>query len=529
MTDRILNVVLQYLIAPPKEAASLLSQIVHLALSGSLALSIPGFHSYGAAGPSGGENPGATLMVGAPGGPGFWRNTMDGKDGKDEKVPPGGEGANHGATLIGGAPGGPGFWIMDEKDEKDEKVPPGGEGANHGATMVGAASSRHRGGQYPKVLPAFSENRRGPRVMSGRTVVHSLALSPNGQRLACACDDGTFQIWDLTNRTLELELKGHSYYVTSVAFSPNGERVASGSDDSTVRIWDVKTGQLHRELKGHSGSVNSVAFSPNGERVASGSDDKTILIWDAATGELKQKLKGHSHYVNSVAFSPKITDNPVAVASGGKDGRVMIWDSATGTRLGEHKTHAGWVKSVAFSPNGDRVAIGSTDKTVRIFVLRRLDAAQGLLRFIEPQVLDGDVVSIAFSPDGRHVAGGGYDDTIRIWNVGDGKLHQELKGHRSFVYSVAFSPDSRFLFSASEDNTIRIWTTNISLSELEGVINSDGKNRIVLDLKERLTEAGIDVDYMKHKLNNHSKMFPDDYEELQVHLGKFYVRYLIIF
>jgi len=109
MTDRILlNLVIQYLIAPPKQAASLLSQIVHRALSIPPALSIPGLHAdsipSGAAGPSRGRNRGATLMVGAPGGPGFWMNTMDEED---ETVPLDEEGVNPSATRMVGAPGGP--------------------------------------------------------------------------------------------------------------------------------------------------------------------------------------------------------------------------------------------------------------------------------------------------------------------------------------------------------------------------------------------------------------------------------------
>ena len=39
-------------------------------------------------------------------------------------------------------------------------------------------------------------------------------------------------------------LTGHSYPVHSVAFSPNGNRVVSGSYDELVKIWDTQTGAL---------------------------------------------------------------------------------------------------------------------------------------------------------------------------------------------------------------------------------------------------------------------------------------------
>jgi WD40 repeat protein len=34
-------------------------------------------------------------------------------------------------------------------------------------------------------------------------------------------------------------LEGHSHFVLSLAISPNGLRIASGSRDSTIRVWDA--------------------------------------------------------------------------------------------------------------------------------------------------------------------------------------------------------------------------------------------------------------------------------------------------
>jgi WD40 repeat protein len=65
-----------------------------------------------------------------------------------------------------------------------------------------------------------------------------------------------------------------------VAFSQDGKRVVSGSGDKTVRIWDAASGEQQLELKGHSDWVTSVAFSQDGKRVVSGSDDKTVRIWN---------------------------------------------------------------------------------------------------------------------------------------------------------------------------------------------------------------------------------------------------------
>ena len=67
------------------------------------------------------------------------------------------------------------------------------------------------------------------------------------------------------------------------------------------------------------------------------------------------------------------------------------------------------------------------------------------------------VYSVAFSPDGQILASGSYDNTVRLWRVSDGTLLRILVGHTNLVLSVAFSPDGQTLASGSWDRTVRLW------------------------------------------------------------------------
>src|SRR5205085_7685615 len=60
-------------------------------------------------------------------------------------------------------------------------------------------------------------------------------------------------------------------------------------------------------------------------------------------------------------------------------------------------------------------------------------------------------------PGGAILASGSLDQTIRLWNVADGKLIREIKGHTDIVDSIAFNKDGKLLASGSSDKTIRVW------------------------------------------------------------------------
>ncbi|MEN3000995.1 MAG: hypothetical protein ABDI19_04030 [Armatimonadota bacterium] len=113
--------------------------------------------------------------------------------------------------------------------------------------------------------------------------------------------------------------------------------------------------------------------------------------------------------------------------------------------------HIRSVNSVAYSPDGQYVASGSGDYTIKLWRV-----SDGTLVRTFPFVAG----PVAFSPDGQYLAsrGGEWDyTTIKLWRVSDGQLERTFTGHTSYVSSVAFSPDGQYLASGSDDRTVRVW------------------------------------------------------------------------
>jgi WD40 repeat protein len=109
-----------------------------------------------------------------------------------------------------------------------------------------------------------------------------LTLSADGEWLASASNDGTINLYNNTTREWSEPLRGHLLGVHSVAFSPDGQRLASGSTGKeAVKLWDIKTQQEVATLVGEGPLFGSIQFSPNGEWLVAINSLGKALLWHA--------------------------------------------------------------------------------------------------------------------------------------------------------------------------------------------------------------------------------------------------------
>jgi hypothetical protein len=193
--------------------------------------------------------------------------------------------------------------------------------------------------------------------------VISLAIAPDGVRVAAGNADSTLKIWNDNTGAMLRVLNGHTDAVTSVVYSPDGKTIISGSADGTVRTWDAENGQALRVLKGHAGPIFAVAISSDGGRIAAAGSGDAVLIWSAVNFQQQQRLATQLSAVNALAF----TRDGKRLAVGGTDASIQIWDADAGQLLHSLTGHSGSIHALAVSPDGRRLASGSEDRTVGIW------------------------------------------------------------------------------------------------------------------------------------------------------------------
>lgn len=311
------------------------------------------------------------------------------------------------------------------------------------------------------------------------SLVNHLAFSSDNRILAASeSSNAIIQLWDVDTgqqlKTLPLTIKRDS--VSAIAFSDGNKTLIAPNYFGEIIHWDVSTGQLIDHIDNYrpdltlieennkpgSHSGDTVAFSNDGKTFVSGdTKEGQIRLWDAITGQqlgifkAKTKFKGISKRepeplkgVNVLAYSP----NGEAIACGHDDNTIRLYDIVTKTEIAVLKGHQERINTITYSPDSSILVSGSADNTIRFWDVNTKKELSKLTGY------KSQIVELAFSPDGKILASGGYDGTIRFLDPNNGR---ELKifatGHISTTIGLAFTKDNKMLFSAAYNGSVYIW------------------------------------------------------------------------
>lgn len=157
--------------------------------------------------------------------------------------------------------------------------------------------------------------------------VAAVGFSAGGELVYVRNMQNGVKVWGV-EKTQEIEVYvGHQGYIAShsLAFSPDGNRIASGGLDKVLKVWDLKVNRVLKSFQS-SGEIWGVKFLPNGIELLA-RDGYNIKLWDIKTDKPLYTFTGHTNDIKDVNISP---DGKLA-ASASSDYTVKLWDSLSDT------------------------------------------------------------------------------------------------------------------------------------------------------------------------------------------------------
>ncbi|MEV4372782.1 WD40 repeat domain-containing protein [Nonomuraea sp. NPDC049637] len=338
----------------------------------------------------------------------------------------------------------------------------------------------------------------------------ALAMSPKGDRLVAAENNGNLIAWDLRDPRhprVTARWTGHHASVYSLAYSPDGTTLASAGQDHAAVLWDVTPATpVRRTTFATTGSPGAVAFNPAGTQIAAGEDTGVTTLWNVhapaepravatiATGTAATARHGR---LMAVAGEPSLlydltdparprvagrlpagpADTAVAVSPDGstvatasREGSVSLWDVADVSRPRLLSTIPGRTGRLVFGPGGRTLAVNvGVGSGFELWTVadRRAPARLGVVTDPAGQ----GIATMAFGPDGRTLAVGGMYDVSALWDVGDpahpvrtSPIPPDPAVPPSTIgpprqVAVAFSPGRRLVAAGERNGTILLWDT----------------------------------------------------------------------
>jgi WD40 repeat protein len=202
-------------------------------------------------------------------------------------------------------------------------------------------------------------------------------------------------------------------------------------------------------------------------------------------------LASHSKPFNAIAMS----QNGQMIAVGSTDGSIRIFN-LSGSPVYQID-HGRRISSLTFSADGKRILVASEGPGAQQWdVEKRIPVGS-------PMVHDGTVLRAVYSPDGSRILTAGSEGMAKLWSADtDGSAPIIMAGHSSAVNDANFSSDGQHVVTASDDRTVRVWNVSDGtgfkqLEEHRARVRSasfDGKGLRIVSASDDRTAGLWDLD-----------------------------------
>ncbi len=233
--------------------------------------------------------------------------------------------------------------------------------------------------------------------------IASSALDLGATLGVCGCDDGSLEVFSLSDGRAICSLSTRKSHILAVAIDPSESAVAMGDEEGFVQQWDLKQKALQHELPRHDFLITGLAFGSDGRTAASFGGDGLLQVWSTLDGRVLQR-QAHTDGINTAVRSPHAPQ----WFSGTFDHQARVWNSTDGTPAGPWFLPGREVSGGVFLDT-DRLCVATIDNSSQIWSGSFGEA------MTEPFPYPEAARAVSYSARSKTIAVAGMCDRIDLW------------------------------------------------------------------------------------------------------------------
>ena len=287
------------------------------------------------------------------------------------------------------------------------------------------------------------------------SITKILQLKSDENFLASSQMNGVLNIWDLTTKKVEINLKGHKSAIWTLIENSEGNLI-SGSSDKTIKIWNIHNNNFLINIKGHKGAIYSLCeYEKN--KIISGADDMTIKIWIYDINNKKAPYQCFFEIIdpnNSKIKSLIYLARSNTILTGCEDNFIKIYSLSQRTQCVTNilEGHNCTVWCLVPFYEDTMLASGSSDNSIKIWDLINWKC------YFTLEGHENTISNLVFLKN-EFLGSSSWDGTSKIWNLDTRSCLYTLIGHKDIVWDIIEFNNGE-LATCSNDKTIIIWEKN---------------------------------------------------------------------